>query len=381
MKPTLYEALGLSRTATEAEVKGALRRLVRRYYTKTRAGDADVEEALRFLNHASHILGNPARRAEYDANLADNARVASAATTISGTFQADFVLPGESQFGESLSQLEQLDLPRDRQPLPPEIVPELWSQLADIRRTRAGQLTALTSMAVLLVAGFSYRWAYYYNFGLKDLAIQAPVQALAISALELIRTPAEAWSTLLIVALPMFVLSFTIAALQRLGASSSQHSRLRALATWSVSSPLMLDSARAVVLLYTAYWAGSEAGLRKFLTHVVESPENSLPKVTVAGGGKTQDVSFPIACTPADWTGAAPGRSAVPPVVGSPAAVDAFRQGLACNAQGTRSWRLLYRDDRFIYLFATGAAEARPATVILPNNDSIVVILQGGGTP
>ena len=244
-------------------------------------------------------------------------------------------------------------------------------------------LLAASSMvlAVLLVAGFSYRWAYYYNFGLKDLAIQAPVQALAISALELIRTPAEAWSTLLIVALPMFVLSFTIAALQRLGASSSQHSRLRALATWSVSSPLMLDSARAVVLLYTAYWAGSEAGLRKFLTHVVESPANSLPKVTVAGGGKTQDVSFPIACTPADWTGAAPGRSAVPPVVGSPAAVDAFRQGLACNAQGTRSWRLLYRDDRFIYLFATGAAEARPATVILPNNDSIVVILQGGGTP
>ena len=71
MKPTLYEALGLSRTASEAEVKGALRRLVRRYYTKTRAGDGDVEEALRFLNHASHILGNPERRAEYDANLAE----------------------------------------------------------------------------------------------------------------------------------------------------------------------------------------------------------------------------------------------------------------------------------------------------------------------
>ena len=64
MKPTLYEALGLSQTADESEIKAALRRLVRRYYAKTRAGHADVEEALRFLNHASHILGNAARRAE-----------------------------------------------------------------------------------------------------------------------------------------------------------------------------------------------------------------------------------------------------------------------------------------------------------------------------
>jgi hypothetical protein len=244
-------------------------------------------------------------------------------------------------------------------------------------------LLAASSMvvAVLLVAGFSYRWAYYYNFGLKDLAIQVPVQAIAISALELIRTPAEAWRTLLIVGLPMVVLSVAIAALQRLGASPSQYARSRALAAWSVSSPFLLDSVRAVVLLYAAYWAGSEAGVRKFLAHVVESPANSLPKVTIAQGGKAQDGSFPIACTPADWRGAAPARAAVPPVIGSPAAVDAFSEGLACNAQGSRSWRLLFRDERFIYLFATGAAEARPATVILPNNDSFLVILQGAGTP
>ena len=63
MKPTLYEALGLSQTAAPSEIKAALRRLVRRYYTKTRAGHTDVEEALRFLNHASHVLGNPQRRA------------------------------------------------------------------------------------------------------------------------------------------------------------------------------------------------------------------------------------------------------------------------------------------------------------------------------
>src|SRR5947209_4573420 len=140
MKPTLYEALGLPRTATEAEIKSALRRLVRRYYMKTRAGHADVEEALRFLNHASHILGNPARRAEYDANLAENVRATSSMTTIGGTFQAELAAPGETELGESISQL---GLPRDRPPPPPELAPELSAQLADIRRTPAGQLSAL----------------------------------------------------------------------------------------------------------------------------------------------------------------------------------------------------------------------------------------------
>ena len=89
MKPTLYEALGLSPTATESEIKDALRRLVRRYYAKTRAGHTDVEEALRFLNHASHILGNGPRRADYDRELAENIRTESTLTTVAGQLGDD----------------------------------------------------------------------------------------------------------------------------------------------------------------------------------------------------------------------------------------------------------------------------------------------------
>ncbi len=153
MKPTLYEALGLSRTASDADIKAALRRLVRRYYMKTRAGHADVEEALRFLNHASHILGNPMRRAEYDANLVETTtRVSgSSMTTIGGTFQAELAVPGETELGESISML---GLPRDRPPPPPELAPELSAQLADIRRTPAGQLSALIVMAIVLGAAW-----------------------------------------------------------------------------------------------------------------------------------------------------------------------------------------------------------------------------------
>lgn len=152
MKPTLYEALGLSQTAAESEIKAALRRLVRRYYARTRAGHADVEEALRFLNHASHILGNAARRAEYDAELAEDVRSEIALTTIGGLLKngAAAVATTLSEGGASITLL---GLPRDK-PLPAiELAPEWSAQLAEIRRTRAGQLAGLliVSFVFLLV--------------------------------------------------------------------------------------------------------------------------------------------------------------------------------------------------------------------------------------
>jgi hypothetical protein len=70
MKTTLYEALGIPPSASDEEVRASLRRLIRKYYAKTRDGQGNVEEALRFVNHASRILGDPERRARYDRELA-----------------------------------------------------------------------------------------------------------------------------------------------------------------------------------------------------------------------------------------------------------------------------------------------------------------------
>jgi uncharacterized RDD family membrane protein YckC len=70
MKATLYEALGISQTASDEEVRASLRRLIRKYYAKTRDGQGNVEEALRFINHASRILSDAERRARYDNELA-----------------------------------------------------------------------------------------------------------------------------------------------------------------------------------------------------------------------------------------------------------------------------------------------------------------------
>ena len=72
MRASLYEALGIAPTASEEEVRAALRRLIRKYYAKTRDGQGNVEEALRFINHASRILSDPDRRVRYNGELAQS---------------------------------------------------------------------------------------------------------------------------------------------------------------------------------------------------------------------------------------------------------------------------------------------------------------------
>ena len=76
MKATLYEALGIQPGSSDEEVRAALRRLIRKYYAKTRDGQGNVEEALRFINHASRILTDDARRQNYDEELALSAGTA-----------------------------------------------------------------------------------------------------------------------------------------------------------------------------------------------------------------------------------------------------------------------------------------------------------------
>src|SRR5512134_260041 len=76
MKATLYEALGIQPGSSDEEVRAALRRLIRKYYAKTRDGQGNVEEALRFINHASRILSDTERRQKYDEEIALSAGTA-----------------------------------------------------------------------------------------------------------------------------------------------------------------------------------------------------------------------------------------------------------------------------------------------------------------
>jgi hypothetical protein len=99
MNASLYEALGISPNAPDEEVRASLRRLIRKYYAKTRDGQGNVEEALRFINHASRILSEPERRAKYDAELAQSTGAAKsiahvAANTMAPTGEQTDVAPG-----------------------------------------------------------------------------------------------------------------------------------------------------------------------------------------------------------------------------------------------------------------------------------------------
>ena len=190
MKPTLYEALGLSQTAAEAEIKAALRRLVRRYYAKTRAGHADVEEALRFLNHASHILGNPARRAEYDAELAENVRTETTLTTFGGQLRNGEASAARAVFDGGAS-ISAPGLPHDKPAPAIELAPQWSAQLADIRRTRAGQLAGLltVSFVFLLVWYFALpagNAAPILKFGLAMLSLLLGAAAVVFAVVHVL---------------------------------------------------------------------------------------------------------------------------------------------------------------------------------------------------
>ena len=62
-----YRALGLSRSATEAEIKAADRKLAKRYHPDRESGDTD-----RFLRvqEAYRVLSDPLLRREWDARHA-----------------------------------------------------------------------------------------------------------------------------------------------------------------------------------------------------------------------------------------------------------------------------------------------------------------------
>jgi DnaJ-domain-containing protein 1 len=60
--PNYYAVLSVSRTATEAEIKAAYRRLVKQYHPDT-GGQTDTTQ---LINQAYAVLGDPEKRRVYD---------------------------------------------------------------------------------------------------------------------------------------------------------------------------------------------------------------------------------------------------------------------------------------------------------------------------
>jgi len=104
-KRDYYEVLGLSRDASETEIKKAYRRLARDHHPDANPGDAGAEERFKELTEAYEVLSNPQARRAYDTYghqvPRSGAGTAGTGGDPFGGFQDIFEAFFGDQFGES----------------------------------------------------------------------------------------------------------------------------------------------------------------------------------------------------------------------------------------------------------------------------------------
>lgn len=65
-KRDYYDVLGVSRSADEAAIKKAYRKLAKKYHPDTNAGNAQAEQKFKEVTEAYEVLGDPEKRKMYD---------------------------------------------------------------------------------------------------------------------------------------------------------------------------------------------------------------------------------------------------------------------------------------------------------------------------
>ncbi|HUT97090.1 MAG TPA: DnaJ domain-containing protein, partial [Dehalococcoidales bacterium] len=61
-----YNILGVSRSATEREIKQAYRKLARQHHPDVNPGDKSAEERFKLINEAYEVLSDREKRPKYD---------------------------------------------------------------------------------------------------------------------------------------------------------------------------------------------------------------------------------------------------------------------------------------------------------------------------
>ena len=66
-----YSELGVSRSASEAEVRSAFRKLAKKYHPDANPGDKSAEEKFKQVSGAFDIIGDKDKRKKFDAGEID----------------------------------------------------------------------------------------------------------------------------------------------------------------------------------------------------------------------------------------------------------------------------------------------------------------------
>ena len=103
-KRDYYEILGVSKTATDSEIKKAYRQLAKKYHPDLHPNDKETEAKFKEISQAYEVLGNKEKREKYDrfghAGVDD---VSGGYSSGSGGFEADLGDIFESMFGGGFS--------------------------------------------------------------------------------------------------------------------------------------------------------------------------------------------------------------------------------------------------------------------------------------
>ncbi len=66
-----YKILGVSKTATQDEIKNAYRKLARKLHPDLNPNDKNAHKRFQEINEANEVLGNPGKRKKYNHNGKD----------------------------------------------------------------------------------------------------------------------------------------------------------------------------------------------------------------------------------------------------------------------------------------------------------------------